>query len=81
MKLAYDEKTNDFILTLSGDELGPIRYALFEQMQREKANLSFLKGMKSEKDLIKSKERDVKAFTKVSKDLEKITLAWAGKKK
>jgi hypothetical protein len=81
MKINYDEKTNDFILTLSGDDLGPIRYALAEQVHREQAQLSYLKGMKAEKDFITSKKRDVKTFTKVSKELEKITLAWCRKKR
>ena len=81
MKIDYDEKTNDFILTLDGDELGTIRYALAEQVHREQSNLSYLKGMKAAKDLLESKKRDVKTFTKVSKELEKITLAWARKKK
>ena len=78
MKLSYDNKTNDFILTLDGDELAIIRGALGEEVQRQRSKVSYFKHAKLlTKDQMKSHNRDLKDIAKVNDELEKIVQKWA----
>jgi len=87
MKLSYDNTTNEFSLTLSGDELSQIRYALDNEVERQKSNIIYARNTQATQDYIhphsiytnedvQRLENDLKTFSKLSEELEAITQKW-----
>lgn len=73
MKFSYNN--GDFVLVLSSEELGSIRYALGNEVTRQQSNVSYLKclGMES----YETAKEELEYTQKVSDELEKIVLEWA----